>query len=110
MKKTLILAAPIVLAACAQSPERIAALTLDREVYRSMSCSDIQMRRDLNKSMIADYSAKQVRARAVDGILAPMGWPLATLSGGNRAYDIARMRGEQYALLVTANEKDCTVS
>lgn len=111
MKKILLVASVAAVTACAQSPERIAALHRDPAIYRTMSCADIQMRRDLNASMIVEYSSKQRKAHIVDGVTQMINLPpLATWSGADRSKDIAHMRGEQYALLLVALEKDCTIT
>ena len=111
MKYLTFVAVAATLAACAQSPERIGTVNVDHDVYRTMSCDDIAMRRGLNKTLLADYTTKQNRTRTFNTITySVIRMPLASYVGGDRSYEIGRLWGEQYALMVVGNEKRCAAS
>lgn len=111
MKNFLIVAAAAGLTACgAPSPESIGTVNVDHGVYRTMSCADLKMRHGLNQAMMTDYTAKQKRAYVADRMTyAIFRKPLASYAGGDRSYEIGRLWGERYALMVVSNEKGCAI-
>lgn len=110
MKHVLIVAAAATLAACAPSPERIGTVNVDHDVYRTMSCADLKMRHGLNDTMMTEYIAAQNRAYVADRLTySVLRMPLATYIGTNREYEIGRLWGERYALMVVSNEKGCAI-
>lgn len=111
MKKVLIVAAAAALSACASSPESIGTVNVDHDVYRTMSCADLKMRHGLNETLMTQYTAAQKRAYIADHVTYPiLRMPLATYVGTPREYEIGRLWGERYALMVVSTEKGCAVS
>lgn len=110
MKYVMLAVAAATLSACASSPERIGTVNVDHDVYRTMSCADLKMRHGLNETLMTEYTAAQKRAFIADRVVYPIvRMPLATYIGTPREYEIGRLWGERYALMVVSNEKGCPV-
>lgn len=76
--------------------------------YRSWSCKDLGEETLRLSAALATTSQQQDQARSEDtaGVLL-LGLPVSSLSGGNVAPEIARLKGEQEAVHQASMEKRC---
>lgn len=108
-----VLCAALTVGACASSPEDVRSQYISPAQYASYSCSDIEQ--DLRQISLEVHtlSAGQRRRANQDAVATGIGivvfWPaLFLLMRGDRADDLARMRGEYEALVTSSRRKDCT--
>jgi hypothetical protein len=95
-------AATLLLGACAQSPETVAAAPVSEAQYYGWSCP--RLRRELGRldHTLADLYAEQRQSRNDDafGVLFLLA-PAASISGGDFRHQIALRKGEQAAVRST---------
>ncbi len=108
MKQLAILSMLVALAACAQSPDKIAPAYVSAVPYQNFTCS--QLEQEVANLTVALSEAGQVQqqARTHDTIgIILIGLPLSSMTGGNVAPEIARLKGEMEAVREASNEKQC---
>ncbi len=109
MKKlTPMFASLLVLTACAQSPESIQPQYVSNIQYQDLECDQLGEELSRNSAALSQATQQQREARSDDivGVIF-LGLPVSTLSGGNVASYVARLKGERNALMRTATEKRC---
>lgn len=99
MKKTILaITAAAALAACAQSPSAIAPVSMGN-AFASVSCSNAQAGLTAERANLASLSTAQKSAVAGDAVgVFLIGVPLSSLSGGDKAGEIATSKGKIVAL------------
>lgn len=97
-----------VLAACAKSPESIPAAYVSPLSYENLECPQIADERQRIEQALASAEQQQRKARTNDtlGVIF-LGVPVSTLSGGNVADQVARLKGEQKTIRQVASQKNC---
>jgi hypothetical protein len=85
-------------AACAQSPDAIAPVAMG-DAYQNVSCSKARTLLSQEKGTLAALSTQQTNAAKGDtiGVLL-IGVPVSSVTGGNKAGDIAATKGKVEAL------------
>ena len=106
---SLLLLAAIPLAACAQSPEDISPAYISQSRFEGWSCELLVQEKGHLTTALNSSSAQQQQARDSDiaGIIL-LGLPVGSLSGGNVAAQIARLKGERNAVERALVENNCT--
>lgn len=110
MRKCLLIGlAPLgLLSACATAPENIAPAYVSNMQYQNWTCE--QMVEELSRlgSALVSASSQQNKARSNDAVgVFFLGLPVASMSGGNVAPEIARLKGEQAAIQQAQSLKNC---
>lgn len=107
------LSAALTVSACASSPENVRSQYVSPAQYASYDCSQIEQ--DLREiSQHVHELTKEQRRRAdqdawTTGVGVVVFWPaLFFLMRGDKADDLARMKGEYDALVTSSRRKDCT--
>lgn len=101
MKKTSLAAAVLFLAACAQSPDKIAAVQLPADTYANVSCSRAATLKHTAEVNLESLSIRQKKAARSDAIgVALLGVPTGSLAGGDKSSEIANLKGQINALNV----------
>jgi hypothetical protein len=94
LRRTLILALPVALAACAQSPSAIAPVSM-AGAYDDLSCSEARQMLGAERATLASLSAAQQGAVAGDAVgVLLLGVPMSSLTGGDQAGAIALSKGK----------------
>lgn len=91
--------AALLLGACAQAPETVAAAPVSEAQFYGRSCPEL--RADLGRldRTLADLYAEQRQSRNDDAIGYVFLWaPIASMSGGDLRHQIALRKGEHAAL------------
>lgn len=95
----LMLAAPAIVAACAQSPDSIAPAAMPGGMYDSLSCTAARDEYTRVTTGLAALEAQQRSAVAGDAVgVFLIGVPMSSLTGGDKAGLIAAEKGKALAL------------
>lgn len=95
-------------AGCAKTPESISPAYVSDVGYRSWSCANLAGEQQRLASALASASTEQSQARTTDIVgVVLIGIPVSSLSGGNIAPQIARLKGEQEAVRKAMLSKGC---
>ncbi len=103
-----LMAAALLLAACATRPENIKAADVSTDAYQGLSCEQLgQEEMRLNTDYTA-AAAEQEKARKNDnaGVFL-LGLPVGSLSGQDMEKTIATLKGQQGAVRQTQMIKNC---
>ena len=100
------LGAALLLGACAQAPETVAAAPVSEAQYLGWSCPDLRHELGRLDRSLADLYAEQRQTRNDDALgyvflLAPV----ASMSGGDLRHQIALRKGEQAAVRSTLSRR-----
>lgn len=99
-----------VAAACAKSPESIAPSYVSPMTYRIYECDQLGEESQRVEAALMQASAQQRQARSDDTVgVILLGLPVSSLSGGNVADQVAKLKGEQQTLRQVMIEKRCTL-
>lgn len=110
-----LLAAPFVLAACADKADTIAPSYVSPMMYQSMNCRDLGEEAQQVSSRAAQAVATQDRKAdndaAATAISLVLFWPAAFFirGDGQSAADVARLKGEMQAIEAANNAKRCGI-
>lgn len=89
----------MLLAACAKAPEKIAAVAMPDEPYRSMQCAQLQDERHRSSLTLSTLSKQQTDASTGDAVgVLLLGVPTASLTGGDRETELAVEKGKMAAI------------
>lgn len=104
------LGALLFLSSCAAPPESIAPSYISEMSYMNYTCAQLAQEQNRLVSALSTASDAQRSARAGDiaGVIF-LGFPTATLSGGNMAAEVGRLKGELQALQKAAILKGCSL-
>lgn len=104
-----ILLGATLLGACAQSPEDIVPAYISQSRFKGWSCELLVQEKSHLAAALITSSAQQQQARDSDiaGIIL-LGLPVGSLSGGNVAAQIARLKGERNAVERALAVNECT--
>ncbi|MGB2355681.1 MAG: hypothetical protein ACPH69_05850 [Planktomarina sp.] len=96
------------LAACAKRPDSIAAIQMDGDQYKAMSCKKLAQTKSSTQSKLDAMSADQNSAATKDawGVFL-IGLPASSLMGGDREAAIAVAKGQIDAIELAQVTKDC---
>lgn len=99
---------PLVVTACAQSPDSIAPAYVSNLQYANLSCEQIAQELDRTHAALSQASQQQLHARSADtwGVVL-LGLPTASLSGENVAPQIATYKGQENAMHEAMVKKNC---
>jgi len=98
MKPAATLSALCLLAACAQSPESIAPVSMGN-AFAAVSCADAAALLATERQILAPLEAQQRNAVTGDAVgVFLLGLPLSSMTGGDVAGQIAAARGKVIAL------------
>lgn len=98
MKTALTLTAALALAACAQSPDAIAPVSMNN-AFDGVSCQTARSMLVSTQQQLAVLSAQQQSAVTGDALgVFLIGVPVSSLSGGDKAGLIAAEKGKELAL------------
>src|SRR5215217_4646286 len=105
--------AAVALGACASKPENVRSQYISPAQYASYSCQDIEYDLRAISQQVHALSGQQRRRANQDAWATGVGivvfWPaLFFLIRGDKADDLARMKGEYDALATASRRKDCT--
>jgi hypothetical protein len=98
----------VVVSGCAMAPESVRPAYVSELSYMNYTCDQLgqeQLRLAAALSTASD-AQRQARSNDIAGVIF-LGVPVSTLSGGNVASEIARLKGELEAVQKTAIQKDC---
>ena len=106
--RTLTVIATLTLCACAKAPESIAPSYVSPLSYRGYDCSQLAEESVRVSEALMTASEQQRRARANDtlGVIF-LGIPVSSLSGGNVASQVGKLKGEEKTIRQVAMEKRC---
>ena len=108
MKKTATIAALIVVAACAPSPESIQAAYVSDLPYRSYSCDQLGEETIRLNQALATASVAQSNARSNDTVgIILIGMPVGSMSGQSIAPQIALYKGQIEAVRTASLRNNC---
>jgi hypothetical protein len=108
-KLSLVCVAAALAAGCAKSPESIAPAYISPLSYQNFACDQLAEENVRVAAALAQASQQQRDARTNDTVgVIFLGLPVSTLSGGNVADQVARLKGEQQTLGQVAMQKRCT--
>jgi len=98
----------ICLAACAQAPEQIEPSYVSSVPYETWSCQQLgEETVRLNQALAtASQTQDQTRSNDTAGVIL-LGLPVASMSGGNIAPQIASLKGQQDAVRQMMISKNC---
>jgi hypothetical protein len=107
------LAAALTTGACASSPDSVQAQYISPAQYASYGCNDIEQDlRDISLRVHTLTAGQRRRANQdawATGVGLVVFWPaLFFLMRGDKADELARMKGEYDALVTSSRRKDCT--
>lgn len=115
MKKLVVgvLSGSLLLSACASSPDDVRAQYISPAQYASYNCTDIEHDLRAISQEVHALTGQQRRRANQDAWTTGVGlvifWPaLFFLMRGDKADDLARMRGEYNALVAASRRRDCT--
>lgn len=97
------------LAACAQSPEKIAAVPMDDSTYSRLSCKDLAKQELQQTQLLNALSADQKKAANGDawGVFL-LGLPISSMSGSDKETEIAVAKGRLDAIDRQQAAKGCS--
>lgn len=99
MKKSIILLFVASIAACAKSPDKIAAVEVGANAYAQYSCSQLQAEELTITQDLANLSAAQQNAASNDALgVFLLGLPLSSMSGNDKEALIAVAKGKIQAI------------
>lgn len=106
-----LLATGLAVSACAQTPESVAPSYISEVTYQNWTCGQLAEEQQRVASALTTASAAQNNARSQDiaGIIL-LGVPVSSMSGGNIAPEIARLKGHQEAIGRASTLKKCTAA
>jgi hypothetical protein len=109
MRKSAILAATVLVAGCAAKPESIQASYVSEVTYQHWTCQQLAEETLRLNAAYATAAKQQNQARGNDiaGVIL-IGLPVSSMSGGNVAPEIARLKGEQEAVRKAMITKNCS--
>jgi hypothetical protein len=94
--------------ACAKSPESIAPSYVSPMTYGQYQCDQLGAEAQRVEGALVQVSAQQRQARSNDTVgVIFLGLPVSSLSGGNVADQVARLKGERQTLRQVMTEKRC---
>lgn len=98
----------VLLSACAARPHKIEAEYVSELNYDRRSCDELQDEQLRLVEALNHAARSQKTARRWDIVaVVAIGLPVSSLSGMNRASEIARLKGEWAAVLSVAERKSC---
>jgi hypothetical protein len=102
------LAALLLLAGCAQSPESIAPAYVSTVPYETFTCTQLGEEEVRVQAALAQASQQQKNAQSGDvvGVIL-LGIPTSTLSGSNVAPQVASLKGQLVAVQQASLKKNC---
>jgi hypothetical protein len=96
------------LAACASSPEHIAAAKVSEDPYLTWACERVGEESYRLRDALTAASAKQQRAADNDAVgVFLIGLPVASMSGGDVSPEVSRLKGESAAVRKAAITNGC---
>jgi hypothetical protein len=108
MKPTLLLPAIVLVAACAQNPDNIAAANIGSNEYRGHSCKNLAEAKVQHNQNLANLSADQKKAATGDAVgVFLLGLPLSSMSGGDKETAIAVTKGHLQSIEGEQARKNC---
>jgi starvation-inducible outer membrane lipoprotein len=108
MRKIVICAIMLVAAGCAKRPEEIKATPIAADAYAQMSCSELTEIKTLKETELVRLGSEQNRAADQDAAwMAIIHVPVASMSGRNKAPEIAQAKGEVQAINSAYQSKNC---
>jgi hypothetical protein len=100
--------AALLLVGCAKAPESIAPSYISDVGYQSWTCEQLGGEQMRVSQALASASAQQRNARTNDTVgVIFLGLPVSSLSGDNIAPEIARLKGENEAIIRAMRIKGC---
>jgi hypothetical protein len=109
MKKSF-LCALLLLAGCARQPGDIVAVSVPTDPYMQMTCADLMAQKADKQQQLDALSDKQAEVASRDaGWVAIVHVPVASITEGDNADDIARLKGEVGAIDQAYRSKGCGV-
>lgn len=104
-----VIAGSLLAAACAKTPESIAPAYVSPIQYRHLDCKQLSEESARVEQALTQVSEQQRNARTNDvvGVIL-IGLPVSSLSGGNVADQVSRIKGEQETLRKVMIEKKCS--
>jgi len=114
MKKWIVMVMVIVLVAilagCAATPGSIRPSYVSELTYMNYTCEQLTSEQVRLAAILNAVSDAQRQARTADTIgVILIGVPTASLFGGNKKLEIARLKGELQALQVAGDLKNCNL-
>jgi len=109
MKRIIVAAAMCLLAAgCAKAPSSIAAANVSVTGYQAWSCDQLANENAKISTSLDSLSATQSQAATGDAMgVFLVGLPVASMTGGDREGEIARIKGEKAAIYQVQISKKC---
>lgn len=108
MKKIILLAA-LAVSACAQQPERIAAIEVSGDPYRGYSCKQLNAEHLKISQELEAASADQKKAANSDAVgVFLLGLPVSSMSGNDKEAQIAVAKGRLNELDKKKLERNCS--
>lgn len=105
------IAAAALLAGCAAKPESIQAAYVSTVPYETWTCEQLATEAQHIDQAMTGAFAQQNQARTNDAVgVFFIGLPVASMSGGNVAPQIANLKGQQEAVRQTMQRKGCATS
>lgn len=107
MKKT-VLCALLVLAGCAKQPGDIVAAAVPTDSYMQMGCADLTTAKSGKETELGTLSGRQEETANRDAAwMTIVHVPVASMTRGDNAKDIARLKGELAAIDHAYQAKSC---
>lgn len=108
MKRLAMFAMSLLIAGCARQPDQIAARPVRPDRYLQMSCAELLANRSAKKIEQARLEQSQHEAAEYDkAAMGVIHIPVASMSGKDRAEEVALGKGELRALDATIQSKGC---
>ena len=104
----------VFLAGCAQSPGSIQATYVSPLLYQNYSCDQVRQEMMRVGRKVQEVAGTQSKEATGDAVVTTVGlvvfWPALffLMGGGDRAEELARLKGESEALEQAAIQKNCT--
>ena len=110
MRIAFLVAAGFTLAGCAASPESIAPSYISEVTYQAWSCQQLGEESYRLSAALSNASNQQNQVRTNDTVgVILIGLPVSSMSGGNVAPEVARLKGETEAVRRASIGKRCSV-
>lgn len=108
MRRHVAVAVALLMAGCAAAPETIQASYVSEVTYQHWTCQQLAEETLRLNAAYANAAKQQNQARGNDiaGVIL-IGLPVSSMSGGNVAPEIARLKGEQEAVRKAMITKNC---
>lgn len=99
------------IAGCAKSPDSIAPAYVSERAYDNLDCAQlVEEQMNVNAAFsVASQQQSDARTNDIVGVVL-LGLPVSTLSGGNVAYQVADLKGQQVAIQRTMTRKRCSAA